>query len=105
MLTKEELYETYLKYSEDITEEVFDKICNRLKQLGIPECYEGSETYKYFTDGYPYIKIDKDYQVASNDRGYTQIQVLDILGDDWNKEDKSNIKFDELSYGDWLVET
>lgn len=85
MLTKEELVNTYIKYSSDITEEIFDKVVDKLEGLGFKKYSEDSRNkeYEYFEGkNFPYLRINCNYWfVGFFGEAYKEIQVFDILGE------------------------
>lgn len=106
MLTKEELKGTYIKYDESITEEIFNKILKRAK-----EC-EDTDPYNFFINNFENFKTRRffwfkcrgewgdncySYGVDNNYQRCKQIQVSDILGEDW---DKSKIEKSSNGYSD-----
>ena len=82
MLTKEQLKGTYIRYTPDITEDIFDKIIKRLGELGITE-FSNHNTFSQFSDGehcYLTIASDSTYYVHSS-KLLKEISISDILGD------------------------
>lgn len=86
MLTKEELVDTYIKYSSDITEEIWDKLVIKFKELGF--YLWQNKGYKRYKEGsiiFINEKGDNSYWVTD---GYftpnadkKEIQVSDVLGE------------------------
>lgn len=116
MKTKEELINTYIKYSSDITEEIWDKLVIKFKELGF--YLWQNKGYKRYKEGsiiFINEKGDNSYWVTD---GYftpnadkKEIQVLDILGEEpqfevgkyysyiwnWNNIGKCICKVSEVS--------
>ena len=84
MLTKKELERTYIKYSPEIDEKVFDRIIKGLNDAGC-KFYGKSSTpllLKNFKE-WKFIKIypDNDYQITSTGE-YKEISYKDIIGEE-----------------------
>ena len=85
MLTKEELVNTYIKYSSDITEEIFNKIINKLESFGFEKYSTGSRNKEYirFINTFPKLKINNKYWfVTSIKENCKEIKVSDIIGEE-----------------------
>lgn len=91
------LKDTYLKYDESITEEVFDKIVSLLNDKGFKYIGSGAQSYNSFIN-LRFIKtyLTKKWQCVSKSciDDQVQITVTDILGEGWDKK--------EYSVGDWV---
>lgn len=103
-LKKEDLKDTYITYDDSITEEVFNKIIVSLKDLGL-EKGEYATTYSKFKikDNHLFINyggLNKFTISSSIDDEDRQIQVSDILGENWNKK---KYTIDELKTNDKLI--
>ena len=84
MLTKEKLVDTYLKYSPDITEEIFNKIIQKLTEyFGESNRKDTPLDYIAFKSNYDYITIFSgigyNWGLDNNNQGNKKIQVSDII--------------------------
>lgn len=107
MLTKEELSTKYLIYSPDITEEIFNKIVQKLKALGL-QWTTSPSTFKTFNKPKGYLYIGKTSFHVQTGRPLDCINVSDILGEDWNKSttsiSKKDLKIGTIYRFDWFVD-
>jgi len=114
MLTKEELTNTYLKYTPEITEKVYNDIIKRLLSLGY-KWHEGDNSYEKFVNKYNYLKIDPYKENTIRLIGHfnsdeKEIFVKDIIGEEiqliegnWYEiilGDKWIFKFKEFEFPD-----
>lgn len=100
MLTKKELTNTYIKYSEDITEEIFNRVVDKLINKYGYSWYDKDTSYKDFIR-FEYLKINpygdetiRMYHVTDE----KPITVQDILGEDW---DKPKFEVGKCYYANW----
>lgn len=102
MLTKEELKDTYLKYSPDITEEIFNKITQKLTQyFGESNRKDILLDYINFKSNYNYITIFSgmgyNWSLDNNTQGNKKIQVSNII----DLEDKFKVGKWYSFYWNW----
>lgn len=99
MLKDEELKNKYIKYSPEITEEIYNRIIKRLAELNIKK-WVNSNTFEHFKSKQRLIITkDKDYfiptAIDTADNNNTEISYKDIIGEDeWWKS---------LKIGDYVV--
>lgn len=101
-----DLKNTYLKYSEEITKEVFDRIIKKLESLGWTNAsiynYNDFEENKILTYSNGNLRFGiYDESVATIDD--VEIQVSDILGEDWNKQPSESLSIDDLIEGEYYA--
>jgi hypothetical protein len=91
MLELEELKNKYIKYSEEITEDTFNKILDRAKEFAEEICPD-LKTYRSFDDhSFDSFRLNKffrfsgsscSYGVDNNSQDAEEIKVSDILGEE-----------------------
>ena len=86
MLTNEQLKNTFIRYSEEITEELFNKILERAKECDdtkpydfVPNTFTEFKRHGYFWFG----RGGFSYGVDNNSIGCQEITISDILGDNY----------------------
>ena len=96
MLTNEQLKGTYIKYSPEITEEIFNKIVSRFDRYGIDCDYKGFKRWGHLNFDYHNLPSKElCIQTMEAASGYTEISYKDIIGEDeWWKD---------LKKGDYFV--
>ena len=103
MLTKEDLKDKCLVYTEDITEDVYNKIIAKLKSIGIPKGtgidndYKGFKHHGTLVFNYSFFEYNTAPYIILN-----TIFVKDILGEDWDKPDNNGIPKAKYKVGDLL---
>lgn len=93
MLTKEELNNKYIKYILEINEEIFNKIIDKLENLGFVQDGGSSrkQEYLFFKNGYPFLRTTNKYwRITKLNQECEEIQVSDVLDENW-----SNFEVDE----------
>lgn len=87
-----DLKNSYLEYSSEITEDIYDKIVEKLEEIGFICGGEVAVNYKGFKKhGYLTITNDTWNTSTDNDDTKKQITVEDILGDDFKNRHQSGV--------------